>query len=151
MEHLTTQFGVDIMGPCPAPELTTAASRDVEGPISSEALRRLLTHWIARRGNRALPARYDLAEDRLTRALKDLVLYELSCEGRDESEADVMPASAALVRGLGAPYREVLLRRQPVYCSFGCSGGSAVERLLLPLSRDGVRVDSILVGIERPH
>lgn len=128
-----------------------SASGAVEEHISSPALQGLLAHWVERRGGRAMPARDDLAEQALTGALSDVVLFELSCACQGDTQGDEVPAAAALVTGMAASYHEVIRRGQPMYGRRHYSKGGAVERLLLPLSRDGVSVDTILVGVQRRH
>jgi hypothetical protein len=115
--------------------------------IASPALQSLLGHWLRCRGERAMPARGDLEEDALNGALKDLILFELSCAGSGCRE-DAAPASP-LVAGMATPYHEVMRRAQPIYGSRVNADGEPVERSLLPLSRDGKKVDTILVGVQR--
>jgi hypothetical protein len=122
-------------------------SRSEAAEIASPALQGLLGYWLSCRGERAMPARADLAEETLTKALKDLILFELSCVGCGHGET---PARAnGLVSGMATPYHEVMRRAQPIYGSRPGAEGEAVERLLLPLSRDGKKVDTILVGVQR--
>jgi hypothetical protein len=122
-------------------------SRSAEADLVSPALQGLLGYWLRCRGERAMPARGDLEEDTLSEALKDLILFELSCVGCGNTEP---PAPATgLVAGMATPYHEVMRRGQPVYGSRAGAEGQPVERLLLPLSRDGKRVDTILVGVQR--
>jgi len=122
-------------------------SRSAEGDIASPALQDLLGYWLRCRGERPMPARGDLAEDTLSKSLKDLILFELSCVGCGNGEASA-PAGG-LVAGMATPYHEVMRRAQPIYGSRATTEGEPVERLLLPLSRDGKRVDTILVGVQR--
>ncbi|MCC7049045.1 MAG: PAS domain-containing protein [Alphaproteobacteria bacterium] len=129
-----------------------AAGYDAAGQgIASPALQDLLSYWLSCRGERAMPARDDLEEDALTGALKDLILFELSCVSGDgnAAAAPAAPAAAGLVAGMATPYHEVMRRAQPIYGSRSGAQGENVERLLLPLSRDGKRVDTILVGVQR--
>jgi hypothetical protein len=128
-----------------------SASGALEGHISSPALQGLLAHWVACRGERAMPARDDLAEGALSSTLGDLVLFELSCASQGDTHGDEVPTAAALVTGMAASYHEVIRRGQPMYGRRHYTKGDAVERLLLPLSRDGVSVDTILVGVQRRH
>jgi len=122
-------------------------SRADDTDIASPALQGLLGYWLRCRGERAMPARGDLAEDALSQSLKDLILFELSCVSGSQGE----PATPAggLVSGMATPYHEVMRRAQPIYGSRATVEGEPVERLLLPLSRDGKRVDTILVGVQR--
>lgn len=127
-----------------------AARQDAAGhDIASPALQDLLSYWLSCRGERAMPARDDLEEDALTGALKDLILFELSCVGCDAAAAAPAAANAGLVASMATPYHEVMRRGQPIYGSRSGAQGENVERLLLPLSRDGKRVDTILVGVQR--
>lgn len=52
-----------------------------------------------------------------------------------------------------APYRECLESRQPIYTTFyNCAAAaisSMLERLILPLTTDGIEVDQFLVAIYR--
>lgn len=121
-------------------------SRSDETDIASPALQELLGYWLRCRGERAMPARGDLAEDTLAKALKELILFELSCVSYTQGEA--APAGG-MVAGMATPYHEVMRRAQPIYGSRAGAEGEPVERLLLPLSRDGKRVDTILVGVQR--
>ena len=125
-----------------------APSHGIEDEIDSPALRDLFRHWRQRRGKRAMPARGDLAEDALNQALGDLILFELSCARTPCAPSK--DAGDALTGGMATPYHEVMRRGQPMYRRCAEPTG-AVERLLLPLSRDGVRVDAILVGVQRRH
>lgn len=112
--------------------------------IASPALRSLLDHWLDRRGERSMPARGDLAEDALSEALGELVLFELSCAcSKDEAPAPL----GGMVSGMTTPYHEAMRLGEPIYGRRGAADGE--ERLLLPLSRDGNRVDTILVGVQR--
>ncbi|MCK6454406.1 MAG: hypothetical protein L6R19_26685 [Alphaproteobacteria bacterium] len=126
-----------------------SASGAVAEHIASPALQGLLAHWVACRGKRAMPARDDLAEETLSEALHDLVLFELSCACQDETHDDDVPAAAALVSGMAASYHEVIRRGRPMYGRRHYARGGEVERLLLPLSRNGSSVDTILVGVQR--
>jgi len=128
-----------------------SASGALEEHISSPALQGLLAHWVACRGERAMPARDDLADETLSGALGDVVLFELSCACQGESHDEDVPAAAALVSGMAASYHQVIRRGQPMYGRRHYAKGGDVERLLLPLSRDGVSVDTILVGVQRRH
>lgn len=114
--------------------------------ITSPALRSLLDHWLDRRGERAMPARDDLADDALSDALGELILFELSCVTCAKEEA--APAQlGGMVAGMTTPYHEAMRLGEPIYGRRALPDGE--ERLLLPLSRDGNRVDTILVGVQR--
>ena len=117
------------------------------GDIDSPALRGLLAHWQQRRGRRSMPARGDLAEEALTAALGQLILFELSC-ARTAGVAAAAAARSELTAGMAAPFHEVMRTGRPMYRGRGDVRGAA-ERLLLPLSADGRRVDTILVGVPR--
>lgn len=113
--------------------------------ISSPALQGLLSHWMDCRGERPMPARDDLAEDTLSEALGELILFELSCVSCAKDEAPV--PMGGIVQGMTTPYHDVMRLGEPVYGRSGAPDGE--ERLMLPLSRDGNRVDTILVGVQR--
>jgi len=123
------------------------SSHSLDGDIDSPALRGLLAHWQQRRGRRAMPARGDLAEETLTAALGELILFELSCARAADGAASAA-ARSELTAGMAAPFHEVLRNGRPMYRGRGEARGAA-ERLLLPLSADGERVDTILVGVPR--
>lgn len=116
--------------------------------IESPALRRLLEHWQQRRGKRPMPARGDLADETLSQALGDVILFELSCARTPCGEA--AGETDSLTSGMAQPFHDVMRRGQPMYRRRSEPTG-AIERLLLPLSRDGVHVDAILVGVRRRH
>ncbi|MGQ0677988.1 MAG: hypothetical protein ACT4N4_18145 [Rhodospirillales bacterium] len=142
MEQLSTDSFAAVAAPNRAP------NTDIGGEIGSPALRGLLAHWRQRRGKRAMPARGDLAEEVLTLALGEVVLFELSCAQTPRGDAGA--SATALTAGMAAPFHEVMRRGLPMYRRRAEPNGD-VERLLLPLSRDGVRVDAILVGVQRRH
>lgn len=125
-----------------------ARSHSLDLEIDSPALRGLLAHWKQRRDKRAMPSRGDLADETLSQALGEVILFELSCAQ--------MPCESAagtengLTAGMTQPFHEVMRRGQPMYRRRPDAAGT-VERLLLPLSRDGVHVDAILVGVQRRH
>ncbi len=121
-------------------------NQTLDGDIDSPALRKLLTHWQQRRGKRAMPARGDLADETLSQALGDVILFELSCAQAPQADAEGKDDS--LTSGMAQPFHDVMRRGQPMYRRRSEPTG-AVERLLLPLSRDGVHVDAILVGVQR--
>ena len=113
--------------------------------IASSALLTLFNHWQDCRGERLMPTREDLAEELLSGALGELVLFELSCVASPQGDA---PAPVGgMVAGMTTPYHEVMRLGEPIYGRHGARGDE--ERLLLPLSRDGNRVDTILVGVQR--
>ena len=118
----------------------------VQAAISSPALQSLLSYWMACRGDRTMPARDDLAEDMLSGTLGELILFELSCVGCAKDEAPAMPMGG-VVQGMTTPYHDVMRLGEPFYGRRGAPGSE--ERLMLPLSRDGSRVDTILVGVQR--
>lgn len=122
------------------------ASRTGKAAISSPALQGLLSHWIDCRGDRPMPARDDLAEDMLSDALGELILFELSCVGCSKDEAAPAPIGG-VVQGMTTPYHDVMRLGEPIYGRRATPDGE--ERLMLPLSRDGNRVDTILVGVQR--
>ena len=123
-----------------------AHPQSLDSDIDSPALRVLLAHWQQRRGERAMPARGDLADETLSQALGEVILFELSCAqmpcGSDAGTDN------GLTTGMTQPFHEVMRRGQPMYRRRPDAAGT-VERLLLPLSRDGVHVDAILVGVQR--
>jgi hypothetical protein len=122
------------------------AGASLADDIDSPALRGLLAHWQQRRGERAMPARGDLAEETLCQSLGELILFELSC-AKAPCEATAAE-TGRLTQGMAQPYHDVMRRGRPMYRRGGESSGAA-ERLLLPLSRDGRHVDAILVGVQR--
>ncbi len=122
--------------------------RSFDSEIDSPALRGLLAHWKQRRGTRAMPARGDLADETLSLVLGELILFELSCA--QMPCGSVAGTDNGLTSGMAQPFHEVMRRGQPMYRRRPEAAG-AVERLLLPLSRDGVHVDAILVGVQRRH
>ena len=124
-----------------------AKASGAKSAISSPALQGLLSHWMECRGDRPMPARDDLAEDMLAEALGELILFELSCAGC--SRDDEMPAvpMGGAVQGMTTPYHDVIRLGEPIYGRRAMPDGE--ERLMLPLSRDGNRVDTILVGVQR--
>ncbi len=126
-----------------APAKASGGSR---AAISSPALQGLLSHWMECRGDRSMPARDDLAEDMLSDALRELILFELSCVGCAKDETPVMPMGG-VVEGMTTPYHDVMRLGEPIYGRRATPDGE--ERLMLPLSRDGSRVDTILVGVQR--
>jgi hypothetical protein len=138
MEQLSTagHAAIGISGP------------SLAGDIDSPALRGLLAHWQQRRGRRSMPARGDLAEETLTAALGELILFELSCARTAGGDAAAAAARSELTAGMAAPFHEVMRSGRPMYRGRGEARGAA-ERLLLPLSADGRRVDTILVGVPR--
>lgn len=117
-----------------------------QAAIDSPALQGLLSHWMDCRGERSMPARDDLAEDMLSEALGELILFELSCVSCTKDEAAPAPLGG-MVQGMTTPYHDVMRSGEPIYGRRGAPGGE--ERLMLPLSRDGHRVDTILVGVQR--
>lgn len=121
-----------------------ASAPSLAGDIGNPALRGLLVHWQQRRGRRSMPARGDLAEETLTAALAELILFELSCAQTQGAAV----ARSDLTAGMAAPFHAVMLSGRPMYRGPGEARGAA-ERLLLPLSADGKRVDTILVGVPR--
>lgn len=136
MEQLSTDR-FTALAPVPQP---------LDGDIGSPALRSLLAHWQQRRGKRAMPARGDLADETLAQALGEVILFELSCVQAPCADAESQDGS--LTSGMAQPFHDVMRRGQPMYRRRSEPSG-AVERLLLPLSRDGVHVDAILVGVQR--
>ena len=114
--------------------------------IASPALQGLLSHWMECRGERPMPARDDLAEDMLAEALGELILFELSCVSCAKDEVAPAPLGG-FVQGMTTPYHDVMRSGEPIYGHHGAPNGE--ERLMLPLSRDGRRVDTILVGVQR--
>lgn len=116
-----------------------------QAAIASPALKGLLSHWMECRGERPMPARGDLAEDTLSGALGELILFELSCVScaKDEAPAPI----GGIVQGMTTPYHDVMRLGEPIYGRRSAPDGE--ERLMLPLSRDGNRVDTILVGVQR--
>lgn len=123
-----------------------ATGAAMDGEIASPALRRLLDHWKQRCSGRAMPARGDLGEDALLTALHELVLFELACA---QAPAGPERPNGGPGQGMGAPFHEVMRRGQPMYRRRHEPQGGTIERLMLPLSRDGTRVDTILVGVQR--
>lgn len=123
-----------------------AHTQSLDSDIESPALRGLLAHWKQRRGERTMPARGDLADETLSQALGDVILFELSCAQAPCSSA--AETEDGLTAGMAQPFHEVMRRGQPMYRRRPDAAGM-VERLLLPLSRDGVHVDAILVGVQR--
>lgn len=121
----------------------------LEADIDSPALRALLAHWQQRRGERPMPARRELAEEILTQSLGELILFELSCANCAEKGESSPAGAVALTMGMATPYHEVMRSGQPMYRRRAEAHGGSVERLLLPLSRDGFTVDAILVGVLR--
>ena len=162
-------------GPCPAAAGTAQAGAPAQEAatgleIGHPALRDLHRHWEARRGARAMPARADMDPVELPRKLLPnlflvavendprrfryrLVGTELTAVMRREFTGQYVDEMPFLFRKFALPaYAEVMERAAPTYREI-----NAVEafwriryrRLLLPLSQDGLRIDTILGAIFR--
>ncbi|QJE72911.1 PAS domain-containing protein [Aerophototrophica crusticola] len=131
-------------------------------------LQSLLSFWESLRKGRELPSRQDFRPEdlgpwmghlglvavehggRFRVRLSGTTIVEYDGEdftGRYLDEAVPPAAYQEILR----PYRQVLETRQPVHSSYvsrlGPSASATLERLLLPFSDDGCRVDLIMAGI----
>ena len=163
-------------GPCPAAAGTaqTGAAPGREAAAAPEighpALRDLHRHWEARRGERAMPARADMDPVELPRKLLPnlflvaveenprrfryrLVGTELTAVMGRELTGRYIDEMPFLFRKLALPaYAEVMERAAPTYRKIDAVEALwriRYERLLLPLSDRGLRIDTILGAIFR--
>jgi hypothetical protein len=135
----------------------------------------MLDWWRTVRGGRAMPARADFLPEDLARWWRHLVLMKIEptdSEARDRYKfvyhgtkpveydggdftgrylEDAIPARMYALTE--AVYREACRRRVPLYTLRHVTGQSGFpvvyERLLMPLSSDGGRVDMLLSLLER--
>lgn len=140
--------------------------RDCELRLEHPRLKALLAYWEGRRGDRLMPARPDIRPAEIVPHLPGLILCDLEPEplrlrfrligtavtamlGRDSTGRyldDCYPAHvvAAMLPG----YRWMLEQRRPfrTYGRVPAPGRTYLqfERLNLPLSQDGSRVDMVL-------
>ncbi|MGD9538743.1 MAG: PAS domain-containing protein [Alphaproteobacteria bacterium] len=137
--------------------------------VQNEDFRRIHAYWAGKRGSRAMPSRADIAFDELKEFEPNLLL--VSVEGEppqfhfDEFGDKVVSLFGENPEGHGlneyagkgaeiirAGYIAVVEQKRPLrqwnFGSFGMDAAAPVlryERVLLPLSDDGDRVDAILV------
>lgn len=126
----------------------------------------LLAFWTRLRAGRDLPSRRDFRPEDLRPWMGHLGLLDVMPDGRlrvrlsgtaivEYDGADftgryleeVVPESARHL--ILRPYREVLAGKAPVHAKDepGALGSATMERLLLPFSDDGTRVDLVMAGI----
>lgn len=137
-------------------------------PIADPLLRQLYDYWQKKRGNRAMPSRADIDPAELRAVLPHLMLTDIVDGGRRFRYRLVGTAVAEsfgknmtgmhidelmtgtyrqFIEGL---YRDIVEKKRPVYSeSTYFSHQSAqmwAQRLMLPLSDDGVTVNMVLSG-----
>lgn len=140
--------------------------------IRSDVLRHLVAHWDGMRGDRRMPARADFDPLRVRYALgyislidvhrdplrfyfrldgtKQVDLFGIDCTRRYLDEA--MPADHAAMAA--ASYREVVESGAPRYHRRKIKFHERLidyEVVILPLARDGERVDMLMTGIVPDH
>lgn len=139
-----------------------------EPPIRTAKLRRLYDYWAAKRGDRRMPSRRDLDPAEIPDLLPCLILMEVQEEGR----LRIRLSGTRIVDLYGADYTRRFLdeldlgdQRQSVLADYArcCDSAEAqvderhfhslrgvhyqMERLILPLSDDGVTVNKLLAGL----
>ena len=131
-------------------------------------LRALHAYWSAKRGARPMPARADIDPIEVPRLLPHLMLVAVSDDplrfrfrlvgteivarygaeltGRELDEIDL----GGELGGVRSQYEETVRAAAPTYCRHAIETRQGkylrYERLLLPLSSDGIRVDMLLGG-----
>ena len=138
--------------------------------IQDDRLRDLYRYWADKKHGRPLPARSDLDPMEIPQLLQNVVLVDVIGDpprfryrlvgtaithaiGKEITSrfVDELPLDHYYVEHLLSLYRTVIEERRPVY-SEGDFAGRPFRarwqsyRLLLPLSRDGVAIDMILIG-----
>ena len=143
---------------------------DLSKIIHDDRLRELYRYWADKKHGRPLPARSDLDPMEIPQLLQNVVLVDVVGEpprfryrlvgtaithaiGKEITSrfVDELPLDHCYVDHLLSLYRTVIEERRPVY-SEGDFAGRPFRarwqsyRLLLPLSRDGMAIDMILIG-----
>jgi hypothetical protein len=137
-------------------------------PFASQEMNEIHTYWLAKRGQRRMPSRWDIEPTEIPRLLRNLMLIDVfyaplrfryrligtnvvdaTGENRTGKCFDSVDFFAAnpIVR---EQYATVVSTGEPVHSlepfyRLDTRREYEVERLLLPLSSDGVAVDMILV------
>jgi hypothetical protein len=137
--------------------------------IVNPRLRRLYDYWAAKRGDRAMPSRGDIDPVELPFIIGNLILvdvlegeppqFRIRLHGTVLSQRVGYELTGKMLDDMPAPeFRErsrrsftrVAKTREPLHALRDRVMDERVQRyevLLLPLSRDGARVDMILVGL----
>jgi hypothetical protein len=139
-----------------------------EAELVQPRLKRLLRQWVAVRGERELPARADFSPFTLDYLLGNIILFDVLQDpqrfryrligtnivrrrgfGMTGKHLDEHPDAA--FRDMALPVHEqVVAGRRPLRQLFDMIGstGQTVQHeiLVLPLSKDGDRIDMLLVG-----
>jgi hypothetical protein len=139
----------------------------MDGPFASADMNEIHAYWLAKRGQRRMPSRWDIDPAEIPRLLRNLMLIDVSHDpirfryrligtnvvdatGEDRTgkcfDAVDFIAANPIVR---EHYVTAVTTGEPVHAMepFPVRGTRLtyeVERMLLPLSSDGVAVDMIL-------
>jgi hypothetical protein len=163
--------GGGVRGLYPAGHVQVAAADVLDAAVTEDSfsnprLRFLLRYWQERRHHCALPARTDIDVLDLGPCLGHLILIDVGEEARsltyrlygtrisgqmgfDPTGYDLMQAGLAEDDHIILPYRTAARLRTPIYAINPMSGpgwSRRWERLILPLSRDDLAVNQLLIG-----